>query len=74
MTVKEMIGNIEIDISNIVATDLIDMKEGFEEDLRVIDKTGKCTGFVSWTDIEMEKEEINSCISALEKVIKLYKN
>ena len=53
MTVREMIGNIEIDIGNIVAIDLIDMKEGFEEDLRVIDKTGKCTGFVSWTDIEM---------------------
>jgi len=66
------LGDLEISTDEIVVASLKQSLEWFEVDLKTIEETSECIGFVSWDDIEVEKEAIIKHIESLKTVIFYY--
>jgi hypothetical protein len=63
---------IEFDETEIVVQSLKALRQGFQDDIESIDKTGEPIGFASWDSVEEDRYEINKEIEALDRVLRLY--
>ena len=66
------LGDLEIDIDDIVIASLRDSRDNLLVDLETIKETGEPVGFFSWDDAEIEKDEINKYVEAFNTVLFYY--